>query len=140
MWPLVACGLLYLSHLVASGEWRALLFRPRDVRGAIEMQKYYLGLRKEHPPQGKHNPLQKLAYTFIVLLGVLAVLTGLALYKPVQFGWLTWLFGGFQAAPYWHFWPVGFLIAFPPAHWALGSLLDPRRRVARDPGGSRGRF
>src|SRR5437764_2539543 len=33
-WPLVAFGLLYLGYLVRSGEWRALLFRPRDVRGA----------------------------------------------------------------------------------------------------------
>src|SRR4030081_1246879 len=73
MWPLIAGGLLYLSYLAASGEWRSLLFRPRDVRGAIEMQKYSLRLRKDHPPQGKHNPLQKAAYTFIILLGVRAV-------------------------------------------------------------------
>ena len=73
MWPLGAVGLLYLSYLVASGEWRSLLFRPRDIRGAIEMQKYYLRLRKDHPAQGKHNPLQKLAYTTIILLGVLSV-------------------------------------------------------------------
>src|SRR6266571_3072606 len=58
-----------------------------DVRGALEMAKYYLHLRKDHPPQGKHNPLQKLAYTSIYGFGVLAVLTGLAVYKPVQFGW-----------------------------------------------------
>jgi thiosulfate reductase cytochrome b subunit len=55
MWPLIATGALYLGYLVASGEWRSLLFRPRDTRGAIEMQKYYLRLRKDHPPQGKHN-------------------------------------------------------------------------------------
>jgi len=81
MWPLIAGGVLYLSYLAASGEWRSLLFRPRDIRGAIEMQKYYLRLRKEHPPQGKHNPLQKAAYTFIILLGVLSVVTGFAIYQ-----------------------------------------------------------
>src|SRR5436190_949932 len=84
MWPLIAGGLLYLSYLVASGEWRSLLFRPRDIRGAIEMQKYYLRLRKDHPPQGKHNPLQKLAYSFIIFMGVLSVITGFAIYKPTQ--------------------------------------------------------
>src|SRR5690242_1653791 len=55
-WPLVALGLLYVGYLVRSGEWRALLFRPRDVPGAVQMTKYYLRLRAEHPPQGKHNP------------------------------------------------------------------------------------
>src|SRR2546425_8092397 len=77
-WPLVAFGLVYLGYLVRSGEWRALLFRPRDVRGAIEMTKYYLHLFRSHPPQGKHNPLQKLAYTGVIGLGALAVLTGFA--------------------------------------------------------------
>src|SRR2546425_6594016 len=74
MWPFVTVGLLYLGYLVGSGEWRALLFRPRDVRGAVEMAKYYLHLRRDHPPQGKHNPLQQLAYTCICLFGALAVL------------------------------------------------------------------
>ena len=96
MWPFIAAGLFYLSYLVISGEWRSLLFRPRDIRGAIEMQKYYLRLRKEHPAQGKHNPLQKLAYTFIILLGALSVLTGFAIYKPTQLSWLTALFAGWK--------------------------------------------
>ena len=50
MWPLVTVGLLYLGYLAKSGEWRALLFRPRDVRGAIDMTRYYLRLRPDHPP------------------------------------------------------------------------------------------
>src|ERR1043166_240577 len=58
-WPLIIGGIVYVAYLVASGEWRSLLFRPRDIRGAIEMQKYYLRLRQEHPPQGKHNTPQK---------------------------------------------------------------------------------
>ena len=71
-------GSLYLATWSFSGEWRSLLFRPRDIRPAWEMQLYYLRLRQEHPPQGKHNALQKGAYTFIVLLGALSVLTGFA--------------------------------------------------------------
>ena len=74
-------GLPRLSGV--SGEWRSLLFRPSDVPRAVQMQLYYLRLRREHPPQGKHNALQKLAYTSIVLLGALSVLTGFAVYKPV---------------------------------------------------------
>ncbi len=140
MWPLVACGLLYLGYLVQSGEWRALLFRPRDVPAAIEMAKYYLRLRQDHPPQGKHNPLQKLAYTSIYLLGVLAVLTGLAIYKPLQFAWLTALLGGFQAARYWHFWIVWIFVAFTITHVVLVFTADPASFRAMLSGWYRGRF
>lgn len=140
MWPLVTVGLLYLGYLVQSGEWRALLFRPRDVPGAIAMAKYYLRLRHEHPPQGKHNPLQKLAYTSVYLLGVLAVLTGLSIYKPTQLGWLTALFGGFQAARYWHFWVVWIFVAFTITHVILVFAVDPASLRAMITGWYRGRF
>jgi len=140
MWPLVTVGLLYLFYLIGSGEWKALLFRPRDVRPAIEMAKYYLRLRKDHPPQGKHNPLQKLAYSGIVVTGVLAVLTGVSIYKPLQFSWLTALFGGFQAARYWHFWIVWIFIGFTITHVFLVFFVDPASLRAMITGWYRGRF
>jgi thiosulfate reductase cytochrome b subunit len=140
MWPLVTVGLLYLGYLVQSGEWRALLFRPRDVRGAIDMTRYYLRLRRDHPPQGKHNPLQKLAYTSIYLLGALAVLTGVAIYKPLQFSWLTALFGGFQATRYWHFWSVWIFVAFTITHVILVFAVDPASFRAMLTGRYRGSF
>ncbi|HEX2646273.1 MAG TPA: cytochrome b/b6 domain-containing protein [Candidatus Dormibacteraeota bacterium] len=140
MWPLVAFGLLYLGYLVKSGEWRALIFRPRDARGALEMAKYYLRLRPDHPPQGKHNPLQKLAYTGVLGLGVLAVLTGLAIYKPTQLSWLAALFGGFQAARYRHFWIVWLFVAFTVTHVILVFAVDPASLRAMLTGRYGGRF
>jgi Ni/Fe-hydrogenase b-type cytochrome subunit len=140
MWPLLTFGLLYASYLAGSGEWRALVFRPKDISGAIEMTKYYLRLRKDHPPQGKHNPLQKLAYTTVVILGAIALLTGLAIYKPLQFSWLTALFGGFQAARYWHFWIVWIFVAFSVTHVLLVFLVDPASLRAMLTGRYRGRF
>jgi len=140
MWPLVTFGLLYLAYLVKSGEWRALLFMPRDVPGAVQMVRYYLRLRRDHPHQGKHNPLQKLAYTGVIVLGVLAVLTGLAVYKPTQLGWLTALFGGFQAARYWHFWIVWLFVGFTIAHIILVFVVDPASLRAMLTGWYRGRF
>jgi thiosulfate reductase cytochrome b subunit len=139
-WPLVALGLLYLGYLVRSGEWHALLFRPSDVPGAVEMAKYYLHLRREHPPQGKHNPLQKLAYTSVIVLGALAVLTGFAVYKPTQLAWLTTLLGGFQAARYWHFWIVWIFIGFTITHVILVFAVDPASLRAMLTGWYRGRF
>jgi thiosulfate reductase cytochrome b subunit len=140
MWPLVGAGLVYTAYLAASGEWRALFFRPRDVPAAIGMMGYYLRLRRSHPPQGKHNALQKLAYTSIVVLGVLAVLTGLSIYKPLQFAWLTALFGGFQAARYWHFWIVWIFVAFTIVHVVMVFAVDPASFRAMLTGRYRGRF
>jgi thiosulfate reductase cytochrome b subunit len=139
-WPFVLSGLVYLFYLAFSGEWRSLLFRPRDIPRAWQMQLYYLRLRKEHPPQGKHNALQKLAYTSIVLLGALSALTGFAIYKPVQLSWLTALFGGYELARYWHFWAVWIFVAFTLVHVALVFLVDPASLRAMITGWYRGRF
>jgi thiosulfate reductase cytochrome b subunit len=139
-WPFVLTGLVYLGFLAWTGEWRALLFRPRDVGPAIQMQLYYLRLRRTHPPQGKHNALQKGAYTFIVVLGALSVLTGFAIYKPVQLAWLTALFGGYELARYWHFWTVWIFVAFTLLHVALVFLVDPASLRAMITGWYRGRF
>ncbi|HET7600038.1 MAG TPA: cytochrome b/b6 domain-containing protein [Gemmatimonadales bacterium] len=139
-WPFVVTGLIYVAFLAVSGEWRALLFRPKDVGPAVQMQLYYLRLRTDHPPQGKHNALQKAAYTFIVLLGALSALTGFAIYKPVQFAWLTALFGGYELARYWHFLAVWTFIAFTLVHVALVLLVDPASLRAIITGWYRGRF
>jgi thiosulfate reductase cytochrome b subunit len=139
-WPFVITGLLYLCFLALSGEWRALVFRPRDIVPAIQMQLYYLRLRKDHPPQGKHNALQKGAYTFIVVLGALSALTGFAIYKPVQLSWLTSLFGGYELARYWHFVAVWVFIGFTLLHIALVFLVDPPSLRAMITGKYRGRF
>jgi thiosulfate reductase cytochrome b subunit len=139
-WPFVITGLVYLGFLAVSGEWRALLFGPRDLVPALQMQLYYLRLRTTHPPQGKHNALQKGAYTFIVLLGALSALTGFAIYKPVQLAWLTRLFGGYELARYWHFWAVWIFVAFTLLHVALVFLVDPASLRAIITGWYRGRF
>jgi thiosulfate reductase cytochrome b subunit len=139
-WPFVLTGLVYLLFMAVSGEWRTLLFRPSDVPRAVQMQLYYLRLRKEHPPQGKHNALQKGAYTAIFFLGVISVLSGFAIYKPVQLSWLTALFGGYELARYWHFWAVWLFVAFTLLHVALVFLVDPASLRAMITGWYRGRF
>jgi thiosulfate reductase cytochrome b subunit len=139
-WPFVISGLAYLVYMVFSGEWRSILFRPRDIPRAVQMQLYYLRLRREHPHQGKHNALQKLAYTSIFLLGVLSVLSGFAIYKPVQLSWLVAAFGGYELARYWHFWAVWIFVAFTLVHVALVFLVDPASLRSMVTGWYRGRF
>ena len=140
MWPLILNGLLYLLYLLFSGEIRTLAFRPRDVPRAAQMQLYYLRLRTEHPPQGKHNALQKGAYSFIVTLGAVSVLSGLAIWKPIQLGLLTALFGGYEWARYWHFVAVWLFAGFIVLHVALVFIVDPASLRAMLTGWYRGRF
>ena len=140
MWPLLLVGCLYVGYLLASCEWKKLVFRPRDVRPALEMQLYYMRLRKEHPPQGKHNGLQKGAYTFILVLGAASLLTGFAIWKPVQLWWLTALFGGYQVARYLHFWAVWLFVGFVIVHVLAVVLADPASLRAMTTGGYRGRY
>jgi thiosulfate reductase cytochrome b subunit len=139
-WPFVITGLVYVLYLLFSGEWRAIVFRPRDIPAAWQMTRYYLRLRRDHPIQGKHNALQKSAYTFIVLLAVASILTGFAVAKPIQLSALTALFGGYEWARYWHFIAVWTFTAFIVVHVLLVLLADPASLRAIITGRYRGRF
>lgn len=104
MWFFVINGLLYVGYTLVSGEWRYLV--PRSwwaFRDAWQVALHDLHLRKEAPPQDKYNAAQQIAYTGIVLMGIGSVLTGFAIYKPVQVAWLTALLGGYKMARLLHF-------------------------------------
>jgi thiosulfate reductase cytochrome b subunit len=139
-WPFVIGGMVYVVYLILSGEWRSLWFRPKDVPRAVEMQLYYLHLRREHPPQGKHNALQKAAYTAIIVLAMISTASGFAIYKASELPWLTSLFGGYELARYWHFWSVFIFLAFIVVHVTLVLLVDPASLRAIITGWYRGRF
>src|SRR5262245_52633662 len=98
-WFFVINGLVYVPWLFASGEWRRRMFLPRrDLRNALAQMAYYMRLRHQAPPADPYNGLQRLAYTSVLVLAVLVVLTGLAIYKPVQLHWLVAMFGGYDPA------------------------------------------
>lgn len=104
MWLFIANGILYVGYTVLSGEWRMLVPRsPKAFRDAFHVLLHDLHLRKEAPPQDKYNAAQQIAYTGIVLMGVGSFVTGLAVYKPIQMGWLAALFGGYAGARLVHF-------------------------------------
>lgn len=139
-WPFAITGVAYVLFLIFSGEWRAILFRPRDIPAAWQMTRYYLRLRRDHPPQGKHNALQKSAYTVVLLLAMLSIATGFAIAKPVQLSWLTAIFGGYEWARYWHFVAVWTFMAFIVVHVVAVFASDPASLRAIITGRYRGRF
>jgi thiosulfate reductase cytochrome b subunit len=113
MWLFVINGVLYVSYTLISGEWRFLLPNRRSFREAIQVMLHDLRLSKKAPPPRKFNGAQQIAYTGVVLMGVGSLLTGLAIYRPVQLGWLTALFGGYAMARFLHFWiTVGYVLFF----------------------------
>jgi Ni/Fe-hydrogenase b-type cytochrome subunit len=125
MWLFVVNGIVYLAFIYLHGEWRDLVPRRGDLRDTRQMMKFYLFVRKTHPAQGKHNALQKMAYFALPIVAVIAVLTGLAIWKPVQLGWLTWLFGGYVWARYWHFLAMVALVGLAVVHVFMVFAVDP---------------
>ncbi len=137
-WFLILNGVLYLSYLVISGEWRRRAFLPlRDAPGAIAMFAYYLRIRKTPPPGDFYNGLQRLAYTSAIAFAIVVVLSGLAIFKPVQLYWLTALFGGYDVARVVHLSALVLLALFTATHLVLVAL-HPRTIVHMVTGGPRG--
>jgi len=103
MWLFFLNGLLYILYTVVSGEWRLLVPNRRSFKEAWQVLLHDLHIRKSKPPQGKYNSAQKIAYTAIIIMGIGSILTGLAIYKPVQLGWLCAMMGGYKMARILHF-------------------------------------
>ena len=113
MWFFAASGIFYVAYQVTSGHYRTMLFTPRDIPGVWPMARHYFFFGPKPPVREAYNPLQKQAYTTAIGLGVLSVLTGLAVWKPVQFSWLASMMGGFHYARIWHFavmWAILFFV------------------------------
>ncbi|SDK20188.1 Thiosulfate reductase cytochrome b subunit [Catalinimonas alkaloidigena] len=103
MWLFVLNGVLYVAYTLLSGEWRHLVPNRHSFREAWLVVLHDLGIRKTEPPVRKYNGAQKIAYTAVVVMGIGSVLTGIAIYKPLQFWWLRDLFGGYASARLIHF-------------------------------------
>jgi thiosulfate reductase cytochrome b subunit len=113
MWFFAINGIAYVCYLLLSGEWRDLWPNRKSFREAILVTLHDLHLGKERPALGKYNAAQRIAYSVIVLMGAGIIITGLAIYKPVQFGWLDRILGGYQQARWEHFWlMLGFVCFF----------------------------
>jgi thiosulfate reductase cytochrome b subunit len=125
MWILTLNGLTYLGFIYLHGEWRDLAPRRGIARDALEMVRFYLGLRRQHPHQGKHNALQRLSYFAMPFVAAAAVITGLAIWKPVELAGLTDLLGGFVWARFWHFLVMVTLVVLTLGHVFMVFAVDP---------------
>jgi thiosulfate reductase cytochrome b subunit len=113
MWIFFINGFLYVLYTLISGEWKYLVPDKRSLKQAWQVLLHDLHIRKYEPPFVKYNAAQRIAYTAIIFMGFGSILTGLAIYKPVQFSWITWLCGGYKAARLEHFiLTIGYVLFF----------------------------
>ena len=133
MWILVLNGLFYLGYGLITGRFRRMLLpiRPREVLANIRDA---LRLRLGHDDLTRYNAVQKVLYTGIILVIIVQVLSGLAIWKPVQFGYLTDLFYDFQGARLAHFIGMAAIVGFLVVHVLL-ALIVPRTLLAMLTGG-----
>jgi thiosulfate reductase cytochrome b subunit len=135
MWIVVLNGLAYLIYGLASGRLRRMLLpiRPREVIATIRDA---LRLHLSHDDLTVYNAVQKLLYAGIILIAIVEVLAGLAIWKPVQFSTLAWLFYSFQGARLVHFFGMAAIVAFLVVHVGL-ALMVPRTLLNMITGGPR---
>lgn len=128
MWLLAGNGLIYLLFNAASGRF-ARRFLPLSPRAIARDLAAALHGRLSHADPHRYNSVQRAAYLFVTVDAVLLVLSGLVLWKSVQFPLLRELFGGYEAARRVHFFAMAAMVAFIFVHLAM-VLLVPRTLLA----------
>ena len=123
MWLLIINGVCYLTYGVVSGRLR------ETIRDTVH-------LKIRHEDLTTYNAVQKILYLVVILAGISQVITGLAIWKPVQFSGLVSLLGGFQSARVVHFAGMAVIVGFLIVHVLL-ALLVPQTLWAMLTGGPR---
>jgi thiosulfate reductase cytochrome b subunit len=128
MWLLVINGIVYVSLGIATGRFRRKLLpiRPRDV-----VNDFVAALRGKlaHDDLSVYNAVQRLLYVGVILAGVVIVFSGLSIWKPVQFKYLTAFFGGYDFARYVHFFAMASIVGFLTVHVALALIVPKSLRA-----------
>ena len=128
MWLVVVNGIAYLTLGILTSRFRRKLLpiRARDVLADLRAA---LALRLSHADPSAYNAVQKLLYVGVIVAGIVIVLSGLSLWKPVQLQELTALFGGYEAARYVHFCAMAAIVGFLIVHVALAMLVPKSLRA-----------
>jgi thiosulfate reductase cytochrome b subunit len=128
MWLLMVNGLVYLILGFATGRFARKLL-PISPAGVISDTRAALTGKLSHDDLTRYNYVQKLLYAGIIVVGVLIVLSGLSIWKPVQLQYLTAVFGGYDVARYVHFICMALIVAFLVIHVVLALLVPKSLRA-----------
>ena len=133
MWIFAINGLAYLTYGLVTGRFRRKLL-PISAHEVIATVGDALRFRLKHDDLTHYNAVQKVLYLGIMAVGILTVISGLVIWKPVQFSELAALFYDFQTARLVHFLCMSAIVLFLVVHVAL-ALLVPRSLLAMVTGG-----
>jgi thiosulfate reductase cytochrome b subunit len=128
MWLLVVNGVVYVTLGIVTGRFRGKLLpiRPRAVRDDFLAA---LRGRLSHDDLSVYNSVQRLLYAGVLVTGVVIVLSGLSIWKPVQFKYLTAFFGGYDIARFVHFFAMTAIVGFLIIHIALALIVPKSLRA-----------
>jgi thiosulfate reductase cytochrome b subunit len=128
MWLLVINGIVYVTLGLSTGRFRRKFFpiRPRDV-----VRDFLAALRGQlsHDDLTVYNAVQRLLYLGVIIAGIVIVVSGLSIWKPVQLKYLTAFFGGYDTARYVHFFAMSSIVAFLTIHVVLALLVPKSLRA-----------
>ena len=128
MWLLLANGALYLLINIATGRLRRQFF-PLSPGALLRDMSAALRGKLAHADPRHYNMVQRAAYLFVMLDCVLLVLSGLVLWKSVQFPLLRELLGGYESARRVHFFAMAALVGLVVVHLVMVALV-PRTLLA----------
>ena len=128
MWLLVVNGLAYLLVGFATGRFATKLL-PISPGGVMSDAAAAFTGKLSHADLSQYNQVQRLLYAGIIVVGIVIVLSGLSIWKPVQFQYLTALFGGYDIARYVHFFCMSAIVAFLVIHVLLAVLVPKSLRA-----------
>jgi len=128
MWLLVINGIVYVTLGILTGRFRRKLFpiHPREV-----VSDFLAAMRGKlsHDDLTVYNAVQRLLYVGVILAGIVIMLSGISIWKPVQFWWLTAIFGGYDAARYVHFFAMTAIVGFLTVHVVLACIVPKSLRA-----------
>jgi thiosulfate reductase cytochrome b subunit len=128
MWILVANGLVYLILGIVTGRFRSKLFPIRAAAVLADTRAALTG-RLAYDDLSVYNAVQRLFYSGVLVVGILVVLSGVAIWKPVQFQELTALLGGYDTARYVHFFAMAAIVAFLVIHVIMALVVPKTMRA-----------
>ena len=128
MWLLVVNGVIYVALGFVTGRFRRKLLpiRPREI---IRDLGAALTGKLSHDDLSVYNAVQRLLYVGVILAGVVIVLSGLSIWKPVQLQELVVIFGGYDAARFVHFFAMAAIVGFLAVHVTLAILVPKSLRA-----------
>ena len=122
MWLLALNGLVYVVYGIVSGHFRRKLL-PIGPRAVLQDIRQALRGRLAHDDLSVYNAAQRAAYLALIVALAVLVLSGLAIWKPVQLQELAALMGGYEGARFLHFFAMSLVVFIVVVHVVMVALV-----------------